>query len=1141
MTTNTKVDSDALWSEVLEIANDIALMAKPKIVKNDYALNLLKEIKGARVRFNSNQKAEAKAKFGGNWNQKFFGKIILADNANMELDEQWKVWAEENPDIFDANVKDGNQVTELYDIINTLKEQSEVVEEYNKEEFVQYIATEILGSTWNLKPIVTTADKYTAKIKEIRSEHKQAMKDVRDAYNARVEEARLAERMFYGKKMSEMRKEYDAKLEKQRKTDSAKMADKLAETREQHEAEIYEKELAERMHFGAEIAKLRRQKDEKVAEAKELGKQKMADYKENIAKKTKIQSITRNALDLVEKRVNNSKDKHIPEIMLGPVDALLDAINFSSKRLLDGGEPTKTDISLAKSLSKIKDMMAKANSKAADELIELYGHGLDESIEKMVENVDRIVDTIGDNEFVLNRMSLEDLQTLDNVVKTIKQAVNKLNKFHVVNHAKGIANLSQESMVYLDSLGKAKVYDGIRGKATNLLEWGNALPYYAFKRYGEGGMAVYEAFQDGWDKFAFNVKAVMDYAESAYTNEEVKTWSKEVKEFKILVPAKASDLQNPDYEPEYQKVQMTVPQIMSMYCLNKREQARGHLFKGGIRVADFKDSKGKIVSQSDGVVFTEKDVATIFDSLTDRQKAVADKLQEFMNTVCTDWGNEVSMARFGYKAFGEANYFPIQSDKNNLAVDDETEKNNSLFRLLNMSFTKSLNENANNRIVISDIFDVFAQHTSDMAKYNALALPVLDAFKWYNYKEKQDVADGTFKTKGVKQSIENAFGKNGQSYFTTFLKDINGQQEVSRDTLGGGFFTNAKIAAVGANLRVVALQPTSYVRASAVIDSRYLTRAFAHKPKIDKAEKWCGIALWKSMGYYDTNIQRGVVSQIKHDETGLDKAKEKSMKLAEMADKITWGYLWNACELEIRDKRKDLAVGSDEFYTAIGKRLREVIYATQVVDSTMTRSQMMRSSNTYDKLLTAFASEPTLSYNMLQDAYMGYSLDARRMSKAEAFKKNGKKIARTLVAYTMTNALVALVESGFDAFREDDDEEEMDLATFMKYYLTNFLSDMSITAKIPYIKEAHSVIKGFGSSRTDTQWMDSMVKAGKAWAKTFSGEGSAKSTIKYTLKAFSDVSGLPFYNVYRDSAAFLDKTEIFTSDDLNEMFEDIFN
>ena len=69
----------------------------------------------------------------------------------------------------------------------------------------------------------------------------------------------------------------------------------------------------------------------------------------------------------------------------------------------------------------------------------------------------------------------------------------------------------------------------------------------------------------------------------------------------------------------------------------------------------------------------------LISSLTDKQRTVADKLQKFMNTTCTDWGNEVSMLRFGYKAFGEENYFPIQSDKNNLAVNDETEQPNSLF------------------------------------------------------------------------------------------------------------------------------------------------------------------------------------------------------------------------------------------------------------------------------------------------------------------------------------------------------------------------------------------------------------------------------------------------------------------------------
>jgi hypothetical protein len=781
-------------------------------------------------------------------------------------------------------------------------------------------------------------------------------------------------------------------------------------------------------------------------------------------------------------------------------------------------------------------MMVKATN-AHEELVELYGHGLDEDIEKMVDSVDNIMRTVGDNEFVLNTMSLEDLKTLDKMVKTIRHAVNKLNKFHTVNHAKGIANLSMESVSYLDSLGKGNVYDGKRGAVSKLLNWGNALPYYVFKRYGSGGMKVYEALQDGWDKFAFNTKQILDYANEAYTSKEVNEWGEEVKTFKILLPTNEFELADPDYVPRYQEVQLTVPQIMSMYCLNKREQARGHLFKGGIRVADFKDHKGKIVSQTEGVIFTEKDISNILNSLTDRQKTVADKLQLFMNTASTDWGNEVSMARFGYKAFGEENYFPIQSDKNNLAVNDETEQNNSLFKLLNMSFTKSTIEDANNRIVISDIFDVFAQHTSDMAKYNALALPVLDAFKWYNFTEKQDVAEGTFKTKGVKQSIEYAFGKDGQNYFVTFLKDINGQQEVSRDTLGKGFFSNAKIAAVGANLRVVALQPTSYARASAVIDNKYLTKALVHKPKIAKAETYCGIALWKSMGYYDTNIQRGVEAQIKHADTWKDKAIDISMKGAEMADKITWGYLWNACELEIRDTRKDLKVGSKEFYEAIGKRLREVIYATQVVDSTMTRSQMMRSSDRGDKFLTAFASEPTLSYNMLQDAYMEYSLDKRRMGKAEAIKKNGKRIGRIVLAYTMTNAIAALVESAFDALREDDDEE-MDMLAFLKMYFKNFALDMSIGNKIPFVKEAYSAIQGFSASRTDAQWMEEMTKALTTWYKIFNGKGKPSTAIKYSIKAISDISGLPFYNVYRDIMATLNKLDIFTVEDLNEMFED---
>jgi hypothetical protein len=426
-----------------------------------------------------------------------------------------------------------------------------------------------------------------------------------------------------------------------------------------------------------------------------------------------------------------------------------------------------------------------------------------------------------------------------------------------------------------------------------------------------------------------------------------------------------------------------------------------------------------------------------------------------------------------------------------------------------------------------------------MAKYNALALPVLDAFRWYNYKEKGQKGETQFITKSVKQSLEKAFGRDAQNYITTFLRDINGSENTSRDTVGKHFFSNAKIASVAANLRVAFLQPTSYLRASAVIDTKYLAKALIHKPKIGRAEKYCGIAQWKALGFYDTNIQRGVTNLIKHDETWKDKAIEKSMKGAEWGDKITWGYLWNACELEVREKQKNLKVGSDEFYTAIGKRLREVIYATQVVDSTMTRSQMMRSGDFYDKLLTSFASEPTLSYNMMQDASWEIKLAKRRGEGSTEMRKHRRHFVRVAMAYTITNIFCALIESGFDAYR-DDEEDEMDLETFMKMYLKNFATDMSFTGKVPYIKELVSIAQGFTSSRTDTQWMQSFYYALTGTIKILQGEGNVYKTFKNYMKGFSYVSGLPFYNAWRDGISFLDKTDVLTAEELEEMFNEAF-
>ena len=1097
ITETPQLDWEVLMAKSYDVARRVLDSSKGYKVTNDYFKSILDNIRKERIMLNAEQIQEAKNAFGEKYRDAFMGKVILVKEGTS-LDQKWQEWSAMYPEIFNADIAVSDQITELYDIYNSLREGAEMYQIFNDEESVRSLATEIYNQYWNVSTIRTTADKYESKIKRINYEHRKTMSELREGYKKRIENQKTADAMHYGKV----------------------------------------------------ISKLRQQRDERVSEARRLGKKRLDEYKDRAERNAKIQSITKKSLTLNQWLTKNSRDEHIPEVMKAPVAYLLNAIDFSSKQLLgmrngsNAGMPTQRDISLSKALEQVHDMVAKINSAqiGEDEITEIYGTfadfpaGFADDIRALSSEVNDVMRTVGDNAYVLNQMSLEELEHLDKIVTIIKSTVTKMNKYLAIRHAEGVADLSQTSITDMDKYGKLEVHDGFRGKAENLVNWGNALPHFALKRFGVGGQKVYEALQDGWDKFAFHVKKIIDFSEKTYTSEEVKEWSEMVHEFDVLEPATDEAKASKDYVPKYQKVKMSVPQIMSLYCLQKREQAKSHLLGGGMRVADIKTKKG-VITQTEGAILSESEIDMIVGSLTARQKAVADKLQEFMNTVCTDWGNEVSMIRFNFEAFGEENYFPIQSDKNNLAVNDETEQNNSLFRLLNMSFTKGIIKNANNRIVISDIFDVFAQHSSDMAKYNAMALPVLDAFKWYNYKERIPKGETQFVTKSVKASMENAFGKDAQNYFTTFLRDINGEHSAGRDSVGGGFFTNAKIASVGFNMRVVALQPTSYVRASAVIDPKYLAKAFGHTPKISKAEEHCGIALWKSLGFYDINVQNGVSDIIKHNQTTKDKIVEFSMKGAEMADKVTWGYLWNACELEIRDKRKDLKVGSKEFYDAVAKRLREVIYATQVVDSTMTRSHMMRSKDGKDKMLTAFASEPTLSYNMLQDCYYDIKLTQRETGSLKtALSKNGKKMARVITAYTVTNMLCALVEAGFDAFR--DDEEELTAEEFMKLYWKNLASDMSILNKIPYAKELMSMLQGYSSSRTDTQWMQYMVNTLKGFGKLLEGEGNAYTTAKNAMRAFSQASGLPFYNAYRDFMALLDKVDILTAEEVEEMFNE---
>lgn len=862
---------------------------------------------------------------------------------------------------------------------------------------------------------------------------------------------------------------------------------------------------------------IKRQRAER-AESADRGK-----YRAQVEKRTK---------ELSDWLLTNSDKQHVPEVLKKTIGDFLATLDFTSRRELEGGTATQKDARFQQRLSALQELLRKQaaaleENSDADTFtgyLDIDGDTMD-ALSQLVQDVNAAIGS--DRTWTVNRMNAADLARLDQVLKVLQHSVKNMNKLLANAHFKSSIEAAQNTMTRMDALKTNRKY---AGKVKDFFAWDNVTPVYAFRRFGDGGKAIFDSFTRGWDKMAFNMRTIYDYAENAYTADEVRAWEKDIREVELSTG---------------KKVRIPVSAIMELYVSAKQEQAMNHLNGGGLRVSDFKDGRAT-VNQTEHYLMTAEDIAAITGELSDRQRAVADALQRFAAGTGAAWGNEVSMKRFGYRAFTEESYWPIATDDNTRDAIDPQARANDMYRLLNMSMTKGRNAKANNALVVGSIFDTFSAHMADMAKYNALALPVLDAMKWYNYREKETLSTGQIKTASVQGAIEGAYGRGANNYIVTLMKDINGKQELGRgEDLPRKMISNYKVASVAANVRVALLQPTSYVRAGMELDPKYLAKGALIKGGVQEMMKYSGTAIWKDFGGYDTNISRNIRDQIKHDATVGEQIKEKSMVLAELGDRLTWGALWNACKLEVQDKQH---LSGEELMQATANRFREVIYLTQVMDSTLTRSHNMRSKSTYASLATAFMSEPTLSYSMVQDAFMDY-MDERKISKngTAAWQKTRGKLVKALGIYAMSAAASAIIESLWDAFRDDDDYEtllekilEAMFGTKEGWFLDgNLIGDLRITTKLPLVKDIVSMFDGYSNDRMDTAWAANLVKAYKIWKETidlatgkldkptdatYNGKMTWYGKLYNTLKPLSQMTGFAIANLTRDVSAIWNTT-----------------
>ena len=828
----------------------------------------------------------------------------------------------------------------------------------------------------------------------------------------------------------------------------------------------------------------------------------------------------------------NNKDivKHIPDALKNSVIPFLSSIDFTSKQQLRGGDATKADQELMKRLKGLKSAL-KPQLNLGD-MYEGYTDLPPNFMEKLQAFIDTAQDLVNSNsgEFVVNQMTSDELRELSQVVRTLKEYIKNFNKFHANAMFQNVHEAGDNTIGALEVMDDAGPHTG---GVSNFVFWQQMRPAYAFERFGAGGKAIYDGLRRGQAKLAFNTKVIVEFSEKTYTEAEVKSWEKQIKDINLGGTI----------------IKMPVSTIMSFYELSKRPQALGHILGNGIRVATYKSS-GKKISDV-GHKITLEDVQTIIGTLTARQKEVADKLQKFMQDQGGKWGNYVSVKRFGEELFGEEHYFPINSDGRHLQANaDEHPSAASLYALLNMGFTKSIQEGANNRLVLYSIFDVFANHMASMAQYNALALPVVDALKWFNYQQKSDpdedgkryllasVRDQMDRVYGVPEETRPGSGRQGyaQTFVVNILKAFNGTeaQGVPTDSIGIEALHRYNVAQVAYNFRVVVQQPLAVTRAALLIDYGSIIKGMrispaAIKKNIQEMQHYSGIAAWKALGFYDVNISRGLTDLIKHNDNWMDKVSDVGMWGAEKADLITWAGIWSACKEEVIKKQR-LTPKSEGFYEAVTQLFEEVIYKTQVVDSVLTKNEYLRSKGLFARLTGSFMSEPSTTASMLIDAYDKYHADTQRgMTRQQAWKKNARMIGRTAYVYGLSALILAAVQAVADAFRDDDDYE-----TFMEKWLEAFGGNIVDEAmpfnKLPLLSDFYDLAKellsilgvdtyGNPPQSVFMQWYDSLVKGVEIVYNRISGEDTNYTWyggIYKMLQAVAGITGLPMAAVTRE-------------------------
>lgn len=696
----------------------------------------------------------------------------------------------------------------------------------------------------------------------------------------------------------------------------------------------------------------------------------------------------------------------------------------------------------------------------------------------------------------LGDMSKAELDTVWKVMRVIEHCISKSDELLGRSRYATVSEMAERLREENGGKKDRRNLTGLAGTVDQLVNMDMLTPETYFHKLGEAGEAIYKEMRSAADQ------------QTGILKEGVEKAQKLTKESGVDLRKAEKELHT--FSTSGGDLTLSTAQVMELYALSKREQALEHIYVGGLKPAGAR--KGlEVVGKAAPVKVTPSDVADIIGTLTAEQRKLADGLQGYLSGDLARHGNDASMAVYGYEKFKEANYWPIKVDRNQTRSDVRKEAESRT--VAGYGMTKAVKPQARNAVVLRGILDSYTDHLNQMATYSGWLAASEDVNRVHNYV----FTDGNGGTDGtVKTLLEQVYGKGGNSYLDKLMADIAmGTKAGAEPSPMDRGLNQFKAAKVGGNLRVILQQPTAIIRAANMLDAKYFLAARNPVKGWETAKKYAPIAQWKDWGYFELDTGRNLKELIAGENSGLETVKNKLMEPAGMADSVAWGHLWNAVEAETAEKNPDLRRGSEEFYRKTAERFGEIIDRTQVVDSVLHRTQIMRSANSLTRMSTSFMSEPSKIYNMVyRDLF-----DVQQAKSGGARAKAGKALARSTAALIVSFAVNAVAQSLPDAWRDKDRDKEL-TEKFTDAYVSNLVGNFIITDYIPVIKDLVSIVQGYTVDRSDLEGFSDVVNALGQMGKAMAGESSrstAAAALELACKA-GDLLGLPVSNIKRDAA-----------------------